>query len=262
MATSKYTAALQRVGAVYEESILLLSQYARSDDWQLVKEKVLRENLLKKGSSRWTENILRAVRRRFLIENGILPNGKQVSKFMLCDVPKSYKVQLLYQYVCNSDALVNRAVTGLVGPALRQYGTSKLTKQMYLDFMANEAKSHPELRSWSTIVYNTWHRKFFAFLRHSGIMEKAPSFEIKKPVIRVEPFTFFLLGFLQLGLAPVEVVEHPLWDLYFLRQPEVDHLLVEAQSRGWIYYSKAGDIAVLKPRYSSLEEWLENGLEH
>jgi hypothetical protein len=59
LATSKYTAALQRVGAVYEESLILLSMYARDGDWRIVKEKAIRENLLKKGSSRWTENILR-----------------------------------------------------------------------------------------------------------------------------------------------------------------------------------------------------------
>jgi hypothetical protein len=58
--TNKYTAALQRVGAAYEESMILLSEYARSGDWLVAKEKVLRENLLKKGSSMWTENILRA----------------------------------------------------------------------------------------------------------------------------------------------------------------------------------------------------------
>jgi len=260
LAISKYTAALQRVGAVYEESMILLSEYARSGNWKVAKEKVIRENLLKKGSSRWTENILRAVRRRFFADNGPLPSGRQVSKFILCDLPKSSKVQVLYQYVCNSDALVDRAVNGLVGPALMQYGALKLTKHMYLAFMEKEAKSHPELRSWSSVVYNTWHRKFFAFLRHSGIMEKAPSLEIRKPLIRVEPFTFFLYGLIDNGISGLEAIKSPLWRRYFMNEDDVENAISSAQERGWIEYHRLGSIVELTKRFRSLEDWLDGAL--
>jgi len=240
--------------------MILLSEYARSGDWKVAKEKVLRENLLKKGSSRWTENILRAVRRRFFVDNGPLPSGRQVSKFMLCDAPKSSKVQVLYQYVCNSDALVDRAVTGLVGPALMQYGALKLTKQMYLAFMEKETKSHPELRSWSSVVYNTWHRKFFAFLRHSGIMEKAPSVEIRKPLIRAETFTFLVYGLIDRGISGLEAVNSPLWKRYFMNEEDVEQALSSAQEHGWIEYRRLGRIVELTTRFRSLEEWLDGAL--
>jgi len=74
--------ALQRVGDVYEESLILLSVYARDGDWKVVKEKAIRENLLKKGSSRWTENIQRAVKRRFFADHPPLPSERQISKFV------------------------------------------------------------------------------------------------------------------------------------------------------------------------------------
>jgi hypothetical protein len=189
-----YPAAFQRVGAVYEESMMLLGEYARSGNWKVVKDKALRENLLKKGSSVWIENIFRAVKRRLFADNGPLPSGEEVSKFVLCNIPKSSKIQTLYQYVCHSDPLVERVITGLVGPILTRYGTSRLTKQMYFEFLEGEAKDHPELRSWSSVVYTTWQRKFFAFLRHTEIMERAPNIEIREPIVRVEPFTFFLYG--------------------------------------------------------------------
>jgi len=257
---SKYTAALQRVGAVYEESMILLSMYARDEDWKVVKDRALRENLLKKGSSRWTENILRTVKRRFLASHSPLPSGSQISKFLLNDLPKSSKIQALYQYVCHSDPLVDRAIVGLVGPPLMRYGVSRLTKQMYLAFMDEEAKSHPELRSWSSVVYTTWQRKFFAFLRHSGIMEKAPSAEIRKPLVRVEPFTFFLYGLIDRGVSGLEVVKNPLWKKYFLNEEGVEHALSSAQERDWIEYRRLGSIVELTTRFRSLEEWLDGAL--
>ena len=257
---SKYTAALQRVGAIYEESMILLSMYARDGDWKVVKEKAFRENLLKKGSSRWTENILRAVKRRFFANQAPLPEGRQISKFVLNGLPKSAKIQALYQYVCQSDPLVDRAIIGLVGPSLMQYGVSRLTKQMYLAFMDEEAKSHPELRSWSSVVYTTWHRKFFAFLRHSGIMEKAPSVEIRKPLVRVEPFTFFLYGLIDRGISGLEVVNHALWKRYFMNEEDVEQALSSAQECGWIEYRRLGSIVELTTRFRSLEEWVDGAL--
>jgi len=258
----KYVASFQRVGAIYEETITLLSHFARDGDWNAVKEKVFQENLLKKSSSAWIKDILGAVEHRFFARKGPLPSSRQISKFVSSNVSKSSKIQALYQYICDSDPLVERLIAGLVAPLLLKYGTSELTKKTYYEFLGKESESHSELLTWSPSVSGKWQRNFFAFLRASGIMEKKPSLKIRKPVIRIEPLTFFLLGLLQSGLAPVEATEHPSWDLYFLKKPEIERLLVEAQGRGWIYYSRAGDIVVLKPRFPSLEEWLENGLEH
>jgi len=255
-----YPAAFQRVGAVYEESMILLGEYARSGNWKVVKDKALRENLLKKGSSVWIENIFRAVKRRFFANNEPLPSGEEVSRFMLCNIPKSSKIQTLCQYVCHSDPLVERLITGLVGPILTRYGASRLTKQMYFEFLDKEAESHPELKSWSTVVYTTWQRKFFAFLRHSGIMEKSPSVEIRKPIIRVEPFTFFLYGLIDREISGLKAINSPLWKRYFMNEEDVEHTLSSAQERGWIEYRRLGSIVELTTRFPSLEDWIDGAL--
>jgi len=256
----KYIAAFQRVGAIYEESMIVLGEYARVKDWEILKDKILRENLLKKGSSAWIDNILRIVKLRFSVDSGSLPSSKHVSKLILCDVPKFSKIQVLYQYVCHSDPLVDRVITGLVEPILVRYATSKLTKRMYFEFLDREAESHPELKSWSPTVYTTWQRKFFAFLRHSGIMEKAPNVEIRKPVIRVEPFTFFLYGLIDKGSSGLEVINSPLWRRYFMNEEDVEHALSLAQERSWIEFRRLGSIVELTTNFCSLEEWLDGAL--
>ena len=256
----EYIAAFQRAGAIYEESIVLLSEYAREGDWGALKNRVFRENLLKKNSSKWVENILRIVRRRFIDDHGPLPGGRQVSKFVSKDITKSSRIQTLYQYICHSDRMVDRLITGLVEPVLTRYGTSRLTKQVYFEFLEMEAKTHPEIKSWSSMVYATWQRKFFAFLRHSGIMEKAPSVGIKKPVIRVEPFTFFLYGLIDNGISGLEAIKNPLWRRYFMNEDDVENAISSAQQRGWIEYRRLGSIVELTKRFRSLEEWLDGAL--
>ncbi|NIO37444.1 DUF1819 family protein, partial [Candidatus Bathyarchaeota archaeon] len=57
---------------------------------------------------------------------------------------------------------------------------------LYEDFSTREAKVHTELASWSDSVRGKWRRSFYAFLRSSGMMAKAPSVEVRKPVIRPE----------------------------------------------------------------------------
>ena len=91
-------------------------------------------------------------------------------------------------------------------------------------------------------------------------MEKAPSNRLIKPLLRVETFTFFMLGLLQKNLTPHEALRNAIWRLYFMEDLDVEQLLINAQARGWFYYSKAGDIIEVKPRCKSLEGWLNECL--
>jgi len=78
--------------------------------------------------------------------------------------------------------------------------------------------------------------------------------------LRTETFTFFLLGLLDRKLSPLEALSNDLWKLYFMKDFEIEQLLIDAQAKGWFFFSRAGDIVELKPRYSSLERWLDEYL--
>jgi len=256
----KYVASFQRVGAIYEETITLLKQFAHEGDWNVVKKRVFQENLLKKSSSAWIKDILGAVERRFFTNRRLLPSSRYISNFVSTNISKSSKIQALYQYVCNSDMMVDRLIGGLVGPPLSHYGISKLSKELYFEFFKEEAESHPELRLWAPSVYGKWQRSFFAFLRASSIMNKAPNFRIKKPVVRIEPFTFFVYGLLDTKSSGLEVVKSPLWTRYFMSEEDIEYALSSAQERGWLQYRRMGSIMELTPSYRSLEDWLNGAL--
>ena len=260
--TGVYRADLQHAGTAIPESVIILSEYLKHRDWNQLRVSVLKRNLLKKRSSVTASNFLRAARRRFFVDHSPLPSADLVAHAIVTDMPHVAMAQILYPYVCKADALVEQVVLRLVKPHLEGSFSSDLTKEDVVNFLREEGSSHPELRSWADSLTMRWARGFLALLRDFGMMEVAPSNKLLMPLVRVEAFSFFLFGLLQSGFSTVKVMNNSLWDLYFLKSPEIERLLVEAQARGWIYYSKAGDVVELKPRYTSMGEWLESGLEH
>ena len=258
--TVAYKANLQRVGAAIPETIVLLREYARHGDWNLVRTAALQDNLLQKGSSETVIGILKAVKRRAFLDTDALPSADTLALAIIADIPDAARSQLVYAYICASDALVTHTVVGLVWPLVATAFEPRLTAKDVVTFLSQKATMHPELRSWSETLRQRWAGSFTSLLRAMGIVERLPGSRLQAPVMRVEAFTFLLLGLLESGLSPGEALAHTLWDWYLLSEPGKETLLAESQGRGWVYYSRAADIVELQPRYASVEEWIHDGL--
>lgn len=254
-----YKANLQRVGTAIPETIALLSKYFCVKDWEQVKASAQTENLLKKRSSHTVDGLLRVVYQRFFAELDPLPNAEMVAKAMTKDVSLVSKTQILYIYTCLSDKLVEKIILDLVNPKLDGFD-SHLSKEDVQIFLDKEGQHHPELRNWSGYLKQRWTRGFLALLRDFGVMQPTPSNRLLKPIIRTEAFAFFVLGLLDGEISAFEILRHHIWDLYFLRETDIDNLLIDMQAKGWLHYLKASHIVEMKPKYKSLEEWLDAGL--
>jgi hypothetical protein len=252
-----YKADLQRVGSLINESFIVLTEYDRVKDWQQVKEKVISQNLLNKQSSRTIQGILAAIHKRFFRDHKFLPSAELLAKAITKDIPRNAKIQLLYPYICESDHLIKNIISNFVANKISQ-SQLILTKNDILEFLEKEEETHPELKKWSDYLKGRWIRGFLAFLRDFNIMEKAPSNRLIKPSLRIETFTFFMLGLLDKKSNTKEVLKNEIWHLYFLNDAEIENYLVEVQARGWIYYLRTGEILELRSKYN-LGEWL-NGL--
>jgi len=253
-----YKADLQRVGSLINESLITLAEFAKFRNWEKTKEIVISRNLLVKQSSQTLQGILAAIQKRFLINHKFLPKTEILAEAVSKDISKTIKVQLLYPYICKSDSLINNLLLEVVAERIN-HPSVVLTKADVLDFLENEQKVHPELKNWSDYLKGRWTRGFLAFLRDFNIMEEAPSNRLLKPLLRVESFTFFMLGLLEKKLSSSEVFQSEIWNLFFIKASELENFLIDAQTQGWIDYSRAGDIIELKPKYQ-LEKWLDECL--
>jgi len=253
----KYKADLQRVGSKIPETIILLREYARLNDWDEVKNSALKENILKKRSSQTVNYILQAVKKR-LFNNPDLPRAELVASVVSKEIPLAAKSQILFVYLCESDVLVKRLLLNLVKSRIISSERKMSANDVY-DFLLAEKRVHPELKRWSEYLCKRWSRGFLSVLRDHGFMDPAPSKNLIKPSIRVEAFAFFLFHLIEKKLPVKDVLKNKLWDTFLLGPSEKDNLLNETQKHGWIRFLRTGEIIELVPSYKSLEEWL-NGL--
>lgn len=260
MNSSQYIANLQRTGLLYEEYLILLKKFWRTRSWEAVEKMVWEENLLKKHSESWISDILRSFKHRFLAEVGALPPVECLAFYISQDIPRQSKIQVLYQYICNADRLVDRLIRGYLLPRLIEVESFYLIKELFNNFLASEGKSHPELMSWSEEVKAKWGRSFYRLLRVAGIMENAPSILIRKPIVRLEAFTFLFYGLLDKGLSITECLKNVIWERFFYSGSGIEELLGIAQQRGWLSYKKSGRFVDLESAYESLEEWINDSL--
>jgi hypothetical protein len=255
----KYRTGLEAVGAVIPETIAVLGEYARMEDWDQVKRAVIKENLLMKRSSKRIRRILKAVKRRYLMNPSMLPGVGQLARAIISDIPIASKAQVLYPYHCRSDLLVEQSILRLVSPRVMTGLSQELTSQDVREFLVTERKAHPELRQWSDYLRRRWSRGFLSFLRDYGFMEPAPSNQLIKQTVRTESFAFFLLNLLWRGATPRSILNDNLWRLFMLTDAELESLLSKTQAAGWLHYLRADNIIELSPSCSSFEEWT-NGL--
>jgi|GEM_PF-527200 len=249
-----YKADLQRAGSLINESFAVLTEYNRVKDWHQVKEKVISQNLLNKQSSHTIQGILAAIHKRFFRNHEFLPSAELLAKAITKNIIRNAKIQLLYPYICESDHLIKNIVLNFVAKKISK-SQLILTKNEILEFLKKEEETHLELKKWSDYLKGRWIRGFLAFLRDFNIMEKAPSNRLIKLSLRIETFTFFMLGLLDKKLNTQEVLKNEIWHLYFLNNSEIEEYLVDVQARGWIYYLRAGEILELRSKHN-LGGWL------
>lgn len=253
-----YKANLHRVGSLINESIIVLSVYAKLKDWEKTKREITSKNLLMKRSSRTLAGIFLAIRQRFLVKHDDLPDPEALADVISKDLSLKAKAQILYPYICESDVLIKDAILELVTRKINEYDPH-LTREEVIDFLNTKSASHPELLRWSEYLKINWAKHLFSFLRDFGFMEKAPSHNLIKPILRVESFTFFMLDLLNKKVSTTEILRSDIWSLYLMDQNDMEYALVEAQTRGWIHYIRAGDVIELTERYT-LEEWVDECL--
>ena len=249
----KYNTTFQTVGAAYDDSLTILEALNMEGSWEVVADATRRENLLKKKSNAWVSKLVEHFRRRFIEDHPPLPDGHLVSKLACKDISRQAKIQVLYQYICESDPLIDRLINGLLGTWFSKYEAFPLRTIIYEEFILQETEAHPELSSWSPTVFAVWRRKFYAFLRSTGLMDSSPSVEVRRLVLRPESFAFILFGLLDCGLPIVDVVNNRVWERFFMREQDWDEMLSICQVRGWLSYSRLGGIWELTRREKSLE---------
>ncbi len=117
---ARYQARLTETGLAVEDSIVLCAEYSATKDWDEVRSKALKENLLGKGSRSRILKLIRAVERRVLHAAPPLDHPIAISRFLAADgkVPTTAKAQLLFVLAVLEDIALGEAFRTLVLPGV------------------------------------------------------------------------------------------------------------------------------------------------
>jgi hypothetical protein len=121
------------------------------------------------------------------------------------------------------------------------------------DYLKELSHPHPEISKWSAYLQLRWSHGFLALLRHFGLMERAPSTQLRPLWLLPETFAFFWLWLWRATESFHTAAAHMVWTILQVNERYQDDLLAEGQLRGWWRYQRAGEIVDFSPRQTDLE---------
>jgi hypothetical protein len=106
-----------------------------------------------------------------------------------------------------------------------------------------------------------WSRGFLAFLRQFKLMQPQPSNELIRLWLLPEVFAFYWLWFYEMKISYREISQNRWWPDLQVDLRYMNEMLLDGQLRGWWNFQQAGEIVQFQPKFTSLEEWINHGLD-
>ena len=262
---AKYQARLTETGLAVEDSIALCAEYAATSDWDQVRAKALKENLLGKGSRSRILKLIRAVERRIVHAAPPLDRPIAISRFLAADgkVPTTAKAQLLFVLAVLEDVALGDAFRTLVLPGLAGAGSRLLSADDIRCFLDRAAETRPELAKWTEETRSRWAQGLRLVLREAGFVGSANqngNIDLRPPVVRDEVVALLAHALSDRGLSGWPVLRHAPLNMLLPNESDALRAARALSSRGWWSFAQSDRIMEFRRNHASLEEWLDHGL--
>ncbi len=265
MDVTKYQARLTESGLAVDDSIVLCAEYRSNTDWEAVKSKALKENLLGKGSRSRISKLLRAVERRIIHAPPPLDHPGAITRFLAAErrVPAVAKAQLLFVLASNDDIALRDAVCRLIAAG----ATGSVSRSFVHDeigrFLSDAAELKPEVAQWTEQTRARWSQGLRLVLREAGFVtstDKSAPLEIRPPVVRNEVVSFLAHALADRGVSGWPILRHEIMKYLLFSESDALRAARALNDRGWWSYAQSDRIIEFRRNNASLEEWLDNGL--
>ena len=260
-----YQARLTESGLALEDSTALCSEYVATGDWDAVKLRALKENLLGKGSRSRISKLLRAVERRVLGATPPLDRPLAIARFLAAEskVTAAAKVQLLLVLTIREDRAFGDAFHALIMPNASGTASKVLGPEAIPDFLSRAGRDRPEVARWSEQTRARWAQGFRLVLREAGFVassDRSASVEMRPLVVRDEVVSFLAHLIADGGVSGWSILRHETIANLFPTESDALRAARALNDRGWWSFAQSGHIMELRRNHASLEEWLAHGL--
>ena len=252
--SNELSASIGRHGAYIWETKRIFETYIENQDYNGVKEAVLEENLLRKGSERYREDILTEIAARYSIDKQKYTETPIIRVFKR-PVGESIQEWILY-YEFSQDPLVLLLTTEFLYSEFHK-GALTVQKEDVIEFLEQLESEYPVIESWSENTLLSVSEHYLAAMKNFGLLEGNTQKEFKYVYLPDQVVLYVLYSLFEDGITSAEaVVEHQAWKLLLMDTDDVRDRLQDV-SPSHVRYEKRGSVERLEPKYESLKECID-----
>lgn len=254
----KLTTGLESCGLAAPDTAALLMRLTAGDTYSDLARQIAEGTLLTKKSRRGRENVLAALRRRYLNPPAPLASPARVAAaFTLITAPIA-RNQLLLPYLIAGDRGAYDVIVEWV--TKRRIPGGRITSADVIAQL-NHIFARHDRRPWAESLKQRWAQGILSVLRDVGAVGRGRQREeFLAYSVRPEAFGFHLWGLYDTGLRGPALARSPFWRLMLLSEDEVRQAVKMVAERAWWQYTVIGGLEELRPTATSLEDWLKNAL--
>jgi len=251
---NELSASIGRHGAYIWETKRILETYIETQDYEAVRKAVIEENLLRKGSERYRDDILTEIAARYGIDKQKYTETPLIRVFKR-PVGESIQEWVLY-YEFSQDPLVSLLTTEFLYSEFHM-GALTIRKEDVIEFLDQSKSEYPVIESWSENTLLSVAEHYLAAMKNFGLLEGNTQKEFRYVYLPDQVVLYVLYSLFEDGTTAAEdVVEHETWKLLLMDTDDVRDRLHDV-SPSHVRYEKRGSVERLERKYESLKECID-----
>lgn len=246
-----YTTHINHVGALLPDTKAMLAHWDLDADVPANLERMRAENVFAKASRSRIPEMLETFRERYLTNPEIL---RALVALIHDDASDTIMDPILYLLATRADTLLRDVVLDLLAPMLVR-GQTQVRPEDVARWLDEQVAAGRTQRPWSDVTIRRLARGLLATLRDFGILQGKTTKKIENIYLAVPAFAFLALLLSRKQPSGEKLLHDPSWQLYFLSQPAVEYLFLEAHQERLLTYQAAGRVIRVEFPTHSLEEY-------
>lgn len=246
-----YTSKIIKAGALLPDTKLLLAQWDVAAGVSENLARVQRENLFGKTSRARVGDILAVFRQRYLRDQRELA---ALVALVREGAPASTLDPICYFLSARADPLIADTVLEVLAPAAAR-GQATIRPRDVTRWLLEQVAAGRTAGAWSEATAERIARGLLATLRDFGLLRGKATKRLAAAHLPLPAFAFIALLLRQTQRSGDKLLHDPAWRLFFLSQPAVERLFLEAHQERLLEYHAAGRVIRIEFPAPTLEEY-------
>lgn len=246
-----YSTRINHVGALLPDTKTMLAHWNLDVDVSANLAYMQAENVFAKTSRTRIPEMLETFRERYLEDPDSVAALVTLAQEGVAD---TVIYPILFYLAAQSDPLLYDATTGFLA-ALRTRGQTTVRTEDVARWLEEQVAAGRAERPWSEATIRRLAQGLLSTLRDFGVLRGKAIKQIAPVYLPLPAFAFLALLMSRELRSGDRLLHAPDWQLYFLSQPAVEHLFLEAHQERLLEYHAAGRVIRVEFPAPTLKEY-------